>query len=373
MKILVYSSYFLPYISGITVYIERVFSRLASDNTITLLTFQYKKELSNEEVYKNITVKRMPFLFKMSKGFISPYTIPAFFQELKKTQILFVTLPNVEALPLVLFAKLMNKKIIVMFFCEVSLGRKPAARFIEKIVSISAFIQLLLSDQIIMLPEYKKTSVLAKYFLSKIKEVNPPIPTISIDKEKKRKLLESKKDELWIGFVGRIAEEKGIEYLLYAIKKLKVKNSVRLIFAGPQPVGEDNYRKKIVSLLQEGQIKHKMLGVLTDEELRALYETLDLLVLPSINKTEAFGMVQAEAMICGCPVIATNLPGVNTTVRMTQMGELVRPKDSDDLADKIYKVLKFPDIYKKRKQLVQRIFSIEKTIEEYRKILVSFS
>ena len=49
----------------------------------------------------------------------------------------------------------------------------------------------------------------------------------------------------------------------------------------------------------------------------SFYKSIDLLVLPSINQTEAFGMVQAEA-IAGTPVIAGNLPGVRIPIKLTK-------------------------------------------------------
>ena len=51
---------------------------------------------------------------------------------------------------------------------------------------------------------------------------------------------------------------------------------------------------------------------LSDTELNLLYNASDIVVLPSINKAEAFGLVLVEAMAAGTPVVASNLPGVRT-------------------------------------------------------------
>ncbi len=77
------------------------------------------------------------------------------------------------------------------------------------------------------------------------------------------------------------------------------------------------------------------LGKLENKEfLRSLQEA-DVLVLPSINSNEAFGIVLIEALACGVPVIASNLPGVRSVFKDGVEGLLVEPGDSLDLKLKI--------------------------------------
>ncbi len=81
------------------------------------------------------------------------------------------------------------------------------------------------------------------------------------------------------------------------------------------------------------------LGVVSEKDKAAFYHVCDVLVLPSINSTESFGMVQVEALTCGTPVVATDLPGVRHAVRTTGMGKIVPPMDADALAQAIIAVL----------------------------------
>jgi glycosyltransferase involved in cell wall biosynthesis len=74
-------------------------------------------------------------------------------------------------------------------------------------------------------------------------------------------------------------------------------------------------------------------------DLVAAYQASRVLILPSINRNEAFGLVLLEAMACGRPVIASNLPGVRSVFTNNQEGLVVRPGSARDLADKISKVL----------------------------------
>ena len=82
-----------------------------------------------------------------------------------------------------------------------------------------------------------------------------------------------------------------------------------------------------------------LLGPIKHEKLVNFYKVCDCLVLPSINSLETFGIVQAEAMVCGCPVVASNLPGVRVPVKITGMGEIAKVGNAVDLTNKIIKVL----------------------------------
>ena len=81
-------------------------------------------------------------------------------------------------------------------------------------------------------------------------------------------------------------------------------------------------------------------------------------------------MVQVEAMLCGTPVVATDLPGVRVPVRKTGMGELVRKEDARDLAEKIVMVVQKKAFYgKKQSIIVREVFSSEKVLVQYKYLI----
>ena len=85
-------------------------------------------------------------------------------------------------------------------------------------------------------------------------------------------------------------------------------------------------------------------GYIPDNELVDYYNLCDIFVLPSIDKSEAFGMVLLEAMACAKPVIATDLAGVRQVVEKKVNGLLVKPKNATHLAEQINFLLNHPDV-----------------------------
>ena len=78
--------------------------------------------------------------------------------------------------------------------------------------------------------------------------------------------------------------------------------------------------------------------MLSPKEMAAFYPNLDILAFPSLNSTEAFGLVQIEAMMNGVPCIASNLPGVRQPVIRHGMGNVITIGNSEELVDAVLKI-----------------------------------
>ena len=140
-------------------------------------------------------------------------------------------------------------------------------------------------------------------------------------------------DEKIVLFVGRLSYYKGLEYLIEAMREVEAK----LLIAG-----EGKLRKELDEEARSLGVDQKVifLGEVSEEKLKYCYQICDLFVLPSVEPSEAFGIVQLEAMAYGKPVINTNLPtGVPFVSRDGETGFTVPPKDSEALAKAINKIL----------------------------------
>jgi len=155
-----------------------------------------------------------------------------------------------------------------------------------------------------------------------------------------------KKDRLNLLFVGALDKAhyfKGIDVLLEALVILKPRRwRLEIVGGGDlRPV----YEVMAKRLKLEKQIVFR--GRLEGAELIRCFQNADLFILPSINSNEAFGIVLIEALACGVPVIASDLPGVRSVFTAGREGLLAKPNDSRDLADKLEFI--FADEARRRK------------------------
>ncbi len=370
MKILFFSTYFYPYISGITTYPLKILKYLSIKDDVTVLTFPHSKDSNFNGT--GLKVRPLPYFFRLSKGFISLQSFWIFAAEAKKTDIVFLNIPNFEGWPLAIWAKLFGKKVYAIFHCQVKLDNRLRNRLINKFLDLSILLQLLLSEKIITNTEdYFNSLKISSLFAKKTAYVLPPVDELKVDLKAVKKFKKIKANELWVGYAGRFASEKGLEYLVAAVARIsKNLKNVRLVFAGPAKenvIGENVYSTQIADLIKKMSVKNIVFGQLDGPTLKAFYKTVDVLCLPSINKTEAFGMVQVEAMLQGTPVVSSNLPGVRIPVKLTHMGKVVSIKNVDEISNAIEKILINPKKYTNKKLVnnAKKIFSSPNTYKFY--------
>jgi glycosyltransferase involved in cell wall biosynthesis len=165
-----------------------------------------------------------------------------------------------------------------------------------------------------------------------------------------------------------LAAEKGVEYLLEAAPTILEKYpGTRFLFAGQceNVLGEQAYERKIAPLLTALGDRWTFLGVLQPDAMAAFFKSCDVTVLPSINSTETFGLVQIESMICGTPTVASGLPGVREPVRMTGMGKVVPPRDPVRLAQAILEILADRPRFVQPPEKIAQMFSSDATAARY--------
>ncbi len=138
------------------------------------------------------------------------------------------------------------------------------------------------------------------------------------------------KNSVKIFFTGRLVYYKGVDVLLKAFAKVR---NCELFIAG---TGELENKLKAFAKSHGLEKKVHFLGFLPDNTLKQAYADCDIFVLPSVAKSEAFGIVQLEAMVYGKPVINTRLPsGVPHVSIHGETGITVPPSDTNMLAKAI--------------------------------------
>lgn len=136
-------------------------------------------------------------------------------------------------------------------------------------------------------------------------------------------------------FVGRLVSGKGLDILINALPRIRVIHPmVRLKIIGDGPE-----RPRLEDMTNSLGLTPYVdfFGAVENIDLPRFYRRATLLVLPSLE--EGFGLVVAEALGCGCPVTASDLPAIRDLLQDGRGGRLFRAGDSDDLTEKVCELL----------------------------------
>jgi glycosyltransferase involved in cell wall biosynthesis len=165
-------------------------------------------------------------------------------------------------------------------------------------------------------------------------------PFIDVAHEKVREIREVYPGPLLI-FVGRLRYYKGLQYLIEAMPDMPA----RLLVIGTGPM--EAYWKRLSVMLNVAD-KVLFLGEVGDESLPSFYRAADIFVLPASERSEAFGLVQVEAMVAGTPVVSTELGTGTSFVNLhNETGLVVPARDSQALRGAILELLANPALRKK--------------------------
>ena len=167
-------------------------------------------------------------------------------------------------------------------------------------------------------------------------------------------------------FCGRFSYYKGIKYLAAAMKDIPDANLIL--------VGDGEKYDEVQTQVHELNLTDRIFfaGRLNFELYKAMYHVCDLFVLPSIFRSEAFGLVGIEAMSAGLPIITTELGGGSSYYNIDgKTGFVIPPADVDALSNAIKKIINDKDLAASMSQNArERVleFSLNKMYERYEKI-----
>jgi len=371
MRLLFGLTYYRPYTSGLTIYVQRLATALARrGHTITILTSQYDPSLPEREVMNGVRVVRAPVLARVNKGVIMP-TIGWLASALAvQHDAMSLHLPQFDVPGLALRGRLLRQPVVLTYHCDLKLAPGLLNRVANTAVDIANNIGATLATAIVTYTQdYADHSPYLSRFRSKVRVIPPPVELPEVGEAEVQAFARR-----WnirgpvIGMVARLAAEKGVEVLLDALPHvLEVYPDARVMFAGvyQNVLGEEAYALRLAPMLEKHRDHWTFTGNLSQQELAAFYPNCAVTVLPSLNSTEAFGLVQVESMLSGTPSIASALPGVRQPVHQTGMGEVVPIGDSDSLAAAIVRVIRNRPQYLRPRAEIAARFNTERTAAEY--------
>jgi glycosyltransferase involved in cell wall biosynthesis len=372
MKILITLLYYRPYVSGLTIYAERLARTLAAHgHRVTVLTSQFDRSLPRYAELHGVRVVRVPVAFRLSKGVIMPRYGFLAWKLVREHDVLNLHLPQFEASGVALRGRWLGKPVVLTYHTDLQLPPGLINRFIDRAVMTSNRLAAQWADAITAYTrDFATHSRYLSRYLDKVQVIPPPvdIPVPTAQDVAEFRARWNPDGRRVIGMATRLAAEKGMEVLLDALPRvLEALPDARILFAGQHQgvLGEETYYRKLQPSFERWRDRITFLGILDPYEMSRFFSILDVLVVPSTNSTETFGLVQVESMLCGTPSIASDLPGVRQPVRMTGMGEIVPVRDSAALADAIVRVVRDRSRYLRPRADIEALFSTERTAERY--------
>jgi glycosyltransferase involved in cell wall biosynthesis len=325
LDLLMVLDYYTPYVSGLTNVARDVAEGLAErGHRVRVLAGRHDRSLPERETVRGVQIERAPVLARLGKGLISPELIRRAIATSANAGVTNLHLPMPEG---GLIAVGCRSPLMVTYHCDVSMPPGLVNRLQSTGVDLSSRATLRRAARVVATSEdYARHSRLWPAMDGKLAVIPPPCQTRDDGSPTFRQ-----GSGLHVGFLGRIVEEKGLQYLVRGFQALGDPDS-RLLIAGEfAEVAGGSVIDEVRRVIADDD-RITLLGFLPEEQLADFYASLDVFALPSVNSFEAFGIVQVEAMTAGVPVLASDLPGVRVPVQETGFGVIVPPRDVPGIA-----------------------------------------
>jgi len=378
MKILTVLTYYRPHTSGLTIYAERLARAFVKrGHEVTVMTTQYDPSLPREENMDGVKIIRVPVMFRLSKGVIAPTFGWSATKLIADHDVVQMHLPQFDAPGIAVRGRLFRKPAVLTYHCDLHLPPGLFNRFVNLVVKWQNNMAALLSNQIVTYTQdYADHSSYLSRYKFKLQTILPPVELPTADHNAIQSFAQAHQRadrKPVIGMAARFAAEKGVEVLLEALPViLKKYPNAQVLFAGQYQnvMGERAYFDRLMPRIRqhENAGHWAFLGNLNPIQMSAFYPNLDVLVVPSLNSTEAFGLVQIEAMMNGVPCVPSALPGVRMPVQMHGMGCVSKIGDSDSLAESVLEVLDEPDRFRGDIESIKKAYDPDTVAAEYEKL-----
>lgn len=376
MRILIALTYYRPHYSGLTIYAERLAQALAQrGHQVTVLTSQYDPHLPRIEKLDGVQVRRLPVRLRISKGVIMPSMPLWALRLIRQADAVNLHVPQLDAALLALIGRLLHKPIVLTYHCDLRLPRGFVHALANLASNLANHITATLAQQIVTnTQDYAQHSPFLRRYLRKVIALPPPITVVKVGKAEIRAFRERyhlQAGDRVIGMAARFAAEKGVETLVAAMPSILARfPTARVLFVGQHQnvLGEEAYAARLTPLIERLGKHWQFLGVLPPAEFAAFLKVAEVTVLPSTNSTESYGMVQVESMLCGTPVVASDLPGVRQPVLTSGMGRIVPVHNAPALAQAIGEILDHPQRFRVDIETIQRQHHPALLAEQYEQI-----
>jgi glycosyltransferase involved in cell wall biosynthesis len=326
-RIVQIGKYYPPHMGGIETHLEALCGQLQGRFDVRVIACNHRPG-RHEDERGGIPIVRLPTAFAITTAPVSP-SLPAAIRA-AAPDLLHVHLPHPGGV-LGVLASRYRGPIVVTYHSDVVRQRLMGTVFRPVLDALLRRASAILVTS----ASYLESSTVLQAFSGTCRVVPYGIP---LQRFELRDLTRTRQLRTQLGprlilAVGRLVYYKGFEVLVEAMRHV----DARLVIIGEGPLGPSLRAQAATSGVTA---KIAFLGELQNDEIAPFFAAADVFVLPSVARSEAFGIVQLEAMACGTPVVNTSLAsGVPWVSRHLETGLTVPPGDPRALAAAIERLL----------------------------------
>ena len=378
LRILIVLLYYYPHPTGLTFYAQLLAEGLAKrGHEVTVLAARHTKETPlGESMLNGVRIVRLWAPIRISRGVVMPAYPWRLYRLLREHDVVNIHTPILESALVAFLAGIAGANVIPTHHSDLILPKSAANDLITLVVF--AFFKYMARRAPCIInscEDYADSSNNLAPFREKVRAVYPPIsiPAPDLSSAKRLRQQWQHKHGPLIGFSGRFVQEKRPDLLIRSLEIINEKYpNARILFTGQHDVPYEDTWQRHRDLVKRFDSQLLFLGLLKSrQDLANFYAACDVFVLPS--DSEGFAMAQVEAMLCGTPVVMTDIPGGRVAVTKTGMGKLAQRGDWKSIGETIIEVLDEPAEFTKPREYIADIFSFEKFINQYEAVFREFA
>lgn len=370
LKILICMLYYFPHRTGMQLYIQRVTEELVRrGHEVTILAARHKQELPTEEVWNGVKIVRLwaPPV-PISRGMIMPGYPIAAYKLIAQHDVVSIHTPMLETALISFLARMLGKKVIATHHGDLILPKGLTNRIIMSVMfALFRYMASAAGRLIAYSQDYADHSYYLQPFKDNVSVIYPPVlmPHPNPQRAEELRAQWSPEGGPVIGFAGRFVEEKRPDLLIQALDVINQQYpGARIVFAGEYDIAYEDTWERYQPLVEKYRDQLIFLGLLNEMQAMAdFFAACDVLALTS--DSECFALVQVEAMLCGTPVVMTDIPGGRVPVTVTGMGKLAEAGNARSIGEAIVDVLRQPEQYRHSRETIEQIFSFQETVDRY--------
>lgn len=372
LRVLTVLTYYHPHWTGITAFAKRIAEGLSADGVdVTVLTSRHDRSLPAREHAGGVDVHRLRTAGRVSRTMPMPAFPFALLRLARRHDVVHLHSPMAEAGLVRWACRVTRRPLVVTHQGDVVMPPGRLNRAIQWLMTRTLASTFRAADRVVTHNDDYAGASLTVVAGDRAEAIEPPVvfppPPAGAAGALRHEL--GIGDRPVVGFAGRWVEEKGFDVLLRAAPRvLAARPDAVFAFAGERAVAYERFSERCAPLIEALGPSFVDLGLLLDQSrLAAFYAAADVFVLPS--RSDCHASVQLEALLCGTPIVVTDVPGARAVARATGAGLVVPPEDPGALADAVLSVLDRPERFAEQLAGVPARYDPAVALKRYRDLL----